>query len=167
VNEPATPRATALYRFFDKDGQLLYVGVAYNPTMRFRQHRKAKWWPLVANHTLDWLPTRAQAEAAESAAIQTELPLCNIKGHPTNKAAQPKRWSRTGETSDRILMEPPVKAPTARVRISRQRMLAMRGQEGRQPQGASSVQRWFDLVYVPDRQPELRIAYPEAVSGDG
>lgn len=79
---PATPdRATAVYRFFDKAGCLLYVGIAYDPAERWRHHAtKAAWWKDAVDNTIDWYDTRAEAERAELAAIRYEKPLYNKVG---------------------------------------------------------------------------------------
>ena len=75
---PASPERTALYRFFDADGRLLYVGVSGNTESRWRQHAESKpWWPDVAEKTTEWLDSRPDALDAERAAIRTEKPLYN------------------------------------------------------------------------------------------
>jgi predicted GIY-YIG superfamily endonuclease len=74
---------TAVYRFFDPAGSLLYVGVTDNPTIRFAAHRgKANWWTRAdpTNTTLSWYETREEAEAAELQAIVSERPEFNIVG---------------------------------------------------------------------------------------
>jgi predicted GIY-YIG superfamily endonuclease len=77
---PETPVRTALYRFRDERGDLLYVGVAEDPGRRQAEHAKRKaWWPEVSDHTVEWHPTRELALAAEAAAIRTERPRYNIQ----------------------------------------------------------------------------------------
>jgi hypothetical protein len=69
---------TAVYRFFDATGRLLYVGVATWPPTRWKQHAREKsWWGDVADKTTAWHPTRVEAERAEAVAINTEKPLHN------------------------------------------------------------------------------------------
>lgn len=94
MSEFVPARPTALYRLFGATEELLYIGVAFDPKVRFVQHRKAKWWHQATRHTLEWFPTRAEAEAAETAAIQSESPLYNITDHPINKPAPPKHYNR-------------------------------------------------------------------------
>ncbi len=79
---PPKPRELhTLYRFFDQDGLLLYVGITCNPGVRFNAHRLTKtWWGDVASITLEKFSTRAELVAAESAAIIAERPLHNIAG---------------------------------------------------------------------------------------
>lgn len=74
---------TALYRFFNADERLLYIGISGDPDYRWGQHKADKpWIGEVAMRVIEWLPTRAEAEAAELAAIRTERPLYNHKGTP-------------------------------------------------------------------------------------
>lgn len=75
----STPSAerTALYRLYDADGRLLYVGIAQDPEKRWSQHsrtKRATWWPLVARKTVEWFPNREAADAAETIAINNEKP---------------------------------------------------------------------------------------------
>ena len=91
MSKSAAARPTALYRFYSDNDELLYVGIAFNPTVRFRRHRKAEWWHLAVRHTVVRFPSRPEAEAAETKAIQTELPRYNIRDHPTNKSARRTR----------------------------------------------------------------------------
>lgn len=73
-----TVGTTALYRFFDADGDLLYVGIAMNPRSRFNGHASDKeWWPQVARKTVQWYPSRVLADAAETEAIALEKPRYN------------------------------------------------------------------------------------------
>lgn len=71
--------STTLYRFFDAQDRLLYIGIAGNPGRRFHQHAQEKpWWPQVTRSTMEHHPTREAALVAEKAAIQTEHPLWNV-----------------------------------------------------------------------------------------
>jgi transcriptional regulator with XRE-family HTH domain/predicted GIY-YIG superfamily endonuclease len=68
-----------LYRMFDADNRLLYVGLTNNPKDRFGSHRSAKhWWSGVATITLETFSTPQELVAAERAAIENEKPLHNI-----------------------------------------------------------------------------------------
>lgn len=74
------PKRTALYRFFDASGVLLYVGITDNPSKRWNEHaisKRATWWSTVAKKTLEWYPSRDAADAAETQAINVERPLHN------------------------------------------------------------------------------------------
>jgi len=69
---------TALYRFFDSEGVLLYVGVTVSVPTRIYQHRYDKpWWADVARVEVTWYETRTLALEAEAEAIRVEAPLYN------------------------------------------------------------------------------------------
>jgi predicted GIY-YIG superfamily endonuclease len=73
-------RRTALYRLFDSEGRLLYVGIAFDPRSRLSDHaRQKEWWPTVADRTIEWHATRTEAAAAEVTAIRSEKPLYNVR----------------------------------------------------------------------------------------
>ena len=72
---------TDLYRYFDAEGRLLYVGISFSAIARASQHRSGKgWWVQVANMTVEHLSTREEATEAERVAILTERPIHNIAG---------------------------------------------------------------------------------------
>jgi hypothetical protein len=89
-----------LYRFFDQNGRLLYIGITCNPGARFNSHRLSKtWWNEIASITLERFSTRNELMAAERSAILSELPLHNIAGAmpgPTTRVlSEPaERWRR-------------------------------------------------------------------------
>lgn len=73
---------TTLYRFFDADEVLLYIGIAGNPGRRFGQHSTGPdakpWWHRVDHSTMEHFESRAEALEAEKAAIIDEHPLFNV-----------------------------------------------------------------------------------------
>lgn len=72
-------KPTELYRHFDTQGGLLYVGIALSTHERLKGHRFASaWFKQVVTITIERFPTRAEAESAERAAIKAEKPLHNI-----------------------------------------------------------------------------------------
>ncbi|MDQ6721875.1 MAG: GIY-YIG nuclease family protein [Candidatus Dormibacteraeota bacterium] len=71
---------TTLYRFYDRRGDLLYVGISLGFLIRWGQHRDKEWWHQIARSTLQHFPSRELALAAESLAIRDEHPRFNIKG---------------------------------------------------------------------------------------
>jgi hypothetical protein len=84
-----------LYRTYDHDGQLLYVGITNNPMGRFRSHEVTKdWWPNVAEIKLATFESRDDLVAAEREAILTEKPLHNVVHNPS-------RPRTTGLTQER------------------------------------------------------------------
>lgn len=69
---------TALYRMFDADGRLLYIGQSQQMALRMRAHDRHSWWfPFVTDLTVEWLPTRDAAMVAEALAIKEESPRYN------------------------------------------------------------------------------------------
>ena len=77
---PAGAKKThTLYRFFDDDGALLYIGVTNSPPNRFRAHRADKeWWGMVKTVKMEQFPSRSALMAGEAAAIKAERPRYNI-----------------------------------------------------------------------------------------
>ncbi|WIC40283.1 GIY-YIG endonuclease [Gordonia phage Holliday] len=79
VPEPSKTQGQFLYRFYNRAGVLLYVGITDNPLRRWKEHSKSKpWWPEVSQLTQDWYPDRASVEAAERHFIVNEHPKYNI-----------------------------------------------------------------------------------------
>lgn len=93
---------TALYRFFDEAGTLLYVGITNDTETRWAVHAREKaWWPDVHRKAVDWKETRAEAEAAEAEAIGSEAPRWNvIRPDANGKMLQGQNGGRpaTGQT---------------------------------------------------------------------
>lgn len=70
---------TALYRHYDADGGLLYVGVSSSPARRMWEHRcRTDWAENTARSSVEWFQTRAAAFAAEAIAIADESPAYNV-----------------------------------------------------------------------------------------
>ncbi|NUR01385.1 MAG: GIY-YIG nuclease family protein [Streptomyces sp.] len=70
-------RPTAVYRLYDSADRLLYVGSAFDPTRRLRQHAAAKpWWSTVdpTRTRIEWYGER-EAARVEHEAARTEHPL--------------------------------------------------------------------------------------------
>lgn len=83
----ATPGPTALYRYFDENDRLLYVGIAVDVSSRHKTHvASSRWMTLAARSTIDRLPTRKAAEDAERKAIENEHPLFNKQYNDTLEA---------------------------------------------------------------------------------
>lgn len=95
--EVADELPTALYRLYDADGALLYVGVTGDLRTRFAQHAAGKpWWPEVARKTVEWHETRIAALGAEAAAMENERPRYNILETSTRaRAGKPGDRHRT------------------------------------------------------------------------
>lgn len=86
--EFGTTIPVSLYRLYDEEGVLLYVGVTSNLWQRLRAHAGRDWWNKVARTTVEWIATREEGLKAEARAIEDERPLYNI--HPTPSYALPK-----------------------------------------------------------------------------
>jgi predicted GIY-YIG superfamily endonuclease len=77
-----TKKETILYRHFNKDNQLLYVGISFSVMARLQKHSKlSPWWRNISHITFERFPSRAAAIAAEQMAIDQERPLHNIMGN--------------------------------------------------------------------------------------
>lgn len=77
VHEPGGDR-TVLYRFYDRAGALLYVGISNDPHRRWAAHeRDSEWWDRIAVTHTEWHASRTAAEGAEAEAIRREMPLFN------------------------------------------------------------------------------------------
>lgn len=98
---------TALYRHFDKDGNLLYVGISCNPSNRFKQHKQQSDWAVKSERMeTEWFDDRCDAFNAEKAAIINESPIYNIANSPRRtKIRQVKKQNIvTGFSPDRYLV---------------------------------------------------------------
>lgn len=69
----------AVYRFYDIDGDLLYVGVAWNPHRRWSTHRRAEWWQMVRRVEVDVYRDEVTALAVERAWIRNAMPRFNVR----------------------------------------------------------------------------------------
>jgi hypothetical protein len=87
VSEPV---ATAVYRFFDAKGGLLYIGSSGNPDQRMSGHRSnSPWFVKVDSRTDDWYPDQAAAFEAEKQAIRDENPPYNRMNYTPTLIADP------------------------------------------------------------------------------
>jgi len=70
-----------VYRFFDADGQLIYVGCTHKPEQRIAIHQYTMWWaPQIARTKIKVYADKASARAAEAEAIRNERPRWNVLG---------------------------------------------------------------------------------------
>lgn len=78
---PPPVRKCALYRHFDDQGTLLYVGISVEPTTRGRAHaRHSAFMEFAVRQETEWLDSEEAAHAAEREAIANERPLFNKTG---------------------------------------------------------------------------------------
>ena len=79
---------TTLYRAFDSAGRLLYVGISHDALLRIGQHCGRTWARHAASITFERFDSRAEAAAAELAAIRNEDPVFNMAGRPQTRWLQ-------------------------------------------------------------------------------
>lgn len=81
-----------LYRFYDVDNHLLYVGISLHAAQRASEHRGDKsWWSDVARMNIEHLADRTEALEAELTAIRTERPRYNVTG-AVRPGTAAERW---------------------------------------------------------------------------
>lgn len=75
------PNCPCVYRAWDEDGTLLYIGSTINPPQRMRAHATGtQWWHRVARVTFEEYETESEVRKAESAAIWNEPTIYNRGG---------------------------------------------------------------------------------------
>ncbi len=106
-----------VYRLFDADDVLLYIGLTENFDLRLKGHlhptntsgRVPHWREIVAgydHHTIEEYPDRLSASAAERIAIHAERPPLNVRFNrdatPAPPMSESVRGAKVGTTSLRI-----------------------------------------------------------------
>lgn len=71
-------KPSAVYRIYDAEGELLYVGMATRPENRIVRHRAKPWGDQIDYWTEEWFDNREAAKAAERSAIHHEDPVYNL-----------------------------------------------------------------------------------------
>ena len=98
---------TALYRLYGRDGALLYVGITDDLRRRFAAHSRDKsWWRDVDGKMIWFYDERAEAEDAESTAIDYEDPVHNIVGTPRHAEVALAAQRRAASKYDWPAIEP-------------------------------------------------------------
>jgi len=88
-----------LYRLYDDQGRLLYVGRAKDIGKRLAQHNRTKfWWPQVTTIRL------AQVPVAEIARVERELirgldPIHNKRRYGVKRSSNREAWLGEGVSS--------------------------------------------------------------------
>jgi predicted GIY-YIG superfamily endonuclease len=86
------PRA-AVYRMYNADDDLLYVGATYSIFTRFHQHRYgSRWWEDVRRIEIEHCASIEEALAREVDAIRTEAPIFNRS--PGSIRIAEKYWAK-------------------------------------------------------------------------
>lgn len=87
VSEPAIGEPTSVYKYFDKAGILIYVGITGSGALRNRQHNESKeWWKFVRRQQVEHFKSRALAHEREVQLIERFKPPFN-KQHNKDHAA--------------------------------------------------------------------------------
>lgn len=87
----------AVYRLWDAEGNLLYIGSAFDSDQRCKEHQKKPWWPEVARRTEEWHSGRGTAYAEELKAIRVERSKYNEMGTRGYRAPQTDAIQRRNE----------------------------------------------------------------------
>lgn len=93
----------SVYRHFDAEGNLLYVGYSANHLGRLMQHiNGSDWSGRIARIEVEHFPSRRKAMEAEAAAIEEESPRHNKKPGRPPMNVKPTVVRLTQEALDRI-----------------------------------------------------------------
>lgn len=91
---PTTPRPVphVVYRFYDADGALLYVGMTSDFKGRHRAHElRSPWYRFAVRHTTQDAESEDVARVVEREAIKSESPIFNgtgaVSGYDERRAA--------------------------------------------------------------------------------
>lgn len=93
---PDSPERTALYRYFDANEGLLYIGISIDPDGRLKVHRDnhAPWVNEVSRRAVEWHGSRPLALKAEAEAIKAERPRYNGKHNYDDAPFDPASWPK-------------------------------------------------------------------------
>lgn len=79
TNPDAWSFRPVVYRLYDKNDRLIYIGATHHLPMRMKFHEQRSWWnDLIGRIEYADYPTRDDALAAEAVAIQEEEPVYNV-----------------------------------------------------------------------------------------
>jgi hypothetical protein len=74
---------TSVYRYYDSDGTLIYVGITGRGVQRQREHNeRAEWWPFVRRQDVEHFDNRPEAAARERDLIGRHCPPFNRQHNP-------------------------------------------------------------------------------------
>ena len=78
-------QSTSVYRYYDLNGLLLYVGITSRGISRNREHNTTKeWWGYVTRQVVDHYATRAEALDVERVLIRSFRPPFNAQHNPSH-----------------------------------------------------------------------------------
>lgn len=107
----SSERENHLYRWFDAEGCLLYIGISFNAYSRASQHFKnqdASWTDSAVRMEVERFETREEVAKAERLAIQNEKPRYNIQYQAVSTAVPRKKTSSPRPKASPALEEPKV-----------------------------------------------------------
>lgn len=96
-----------LYRHFNKDGILLYIGISLSAIQRLAQHEATSpWFEQISDVKIESYPDRESALDAERRAIENETPLYNIRHIESSIRAtkSPENIRTSNEIKGKILV---------------------------------------------------------------
>lgn len=80
---------TSVYRYYDENDMLIYVGITHRGHGRNLQHSdRASWWPYVARQMVDHYPDRQTAVDRERELIRLHEPPFNVQHNPNHLMAK-------------------------------------------------------------------------------
>lgn len=90
---------TSIYRVWDADGVLLYIGISNDWFRRLNQHAIAPWWQDMAAFHSDLIPEGEDPREVERLAIQSEHPFYNVMWAVPRPAEMPipEGWVRDSQ----------------------------------------------------------------------
>ena len=90
------PQRAALYRYFDTNDLLLYIGISVDPDARLKAHRanREPWVGAAVRRTVEWHESRPLALKAEEEAIKAECPRYNEKHNYDDATFDPTSWPK-------------------------------------------------------------------------
>jgi len=86
-------KQTHLYRHFDAEGNLLYVGISKSTMDRLAQHSEKDWYSSISNVTIEKFDERNDAIIAERKAIIAERPIWNKQRFTSPRVIQSQGMS--------------------------------------------------------------------------
>jgi hypothetical protein len=101
--------AACVYRFFNTDGDLLYIGQTIDLGVRVRGHEsRISWFDEIASATIQHVDSHAEAVAMERDAIERECPRYNLnlqRNVATKRTGRPPGFKIDALAVRRRLME--------------------------------------------------------------
>jgi hypothetical protein len=81
-----TPDPTSVYKYYDQNNLLLYVGITRRGVVRNREHNASKeWWQFVVRQDVEHYPHRLAAEERERHLIRAFRPPFNKQHNPDHE----------------------------------------------------------------------------------